>query len=134
MSQENVEIVKRANEFLERRDWQGVADLIDPDAEMHGTVGGLEEGRVRRGLGQIAAAFDAEDDQVWDEHRIEPREFIDAGDRVVVLHREYQRGKGGVELVIDTASIVDVRDGRIVRMQGYMNPADALEAAGVPGT
>ena len=116
MSQENVEIVKRANEFLERRDWQGVADLIDPHAEMHGTVGGLEEGRVQRGLGQIAAAFDAEDDQVWDEHRIEPREFIDAGDRVVVLHREYQRGKGGVELVIDTASIVDVRDGLIVRM------------------
>jgi hypothetical protein len=51
---------------------------------------------------------------------------------VVVLHREYQRGKGsGVELVIDTATIVDVRDGRIVRMQGYMNPADTFEAVGL---
>ena len=37
----------------------------------------------------------------------------------------------GSRLVIDTASIVDLRDGRIVRMQGYMNPADALEAAGL---
>jgi hypothetical protein len=33
--------------------------------------------------------------------------------------------------VIDTAGILDLRDGRVVRMQGYMNPADALEAAGL---
>ena len=54
------------------------------------------------------------------------------GDRVVILHREYQRGKGsGVEIVIDTASIHDLRDGRIVRMQGYVNPAEALAAVGL---
>ena len=132
MSQENVEIVKRATEFLERRDWQGMTDLFDPNVELYGTVGGLEEGQIRRGLSQITRAFDTENDDVWDEHRLEPQEFIDAGDRVVVLLREYQRGKGsGVELVIDTATIVDVRDGRIVRLQGYMNPAEALEAAGL---
>ncbi len=134
MSQENVEIVKRANEFLERRDWPGIAaaDLVDPNVELHGSVGGLEEGRVLRGFGEITQAFDTEDRDVWEEHRIEPREFIDAGDRVVILHREYQRGKGsGVEIVIDTASIHDLRDGRIVRMQGYVNPAEALAAVGL---
>ena len=68
------------------------------------------------------AALETEDDEVWDEHRIEPQAFIDAGDRVVVLQREYQRSKSGAELVIDTAGIVDLRDGRIVRMQGYMDP------------
>ena len=69
---------------------------------------------------------------MWDEHRLEPQEFLDAGDRVVILLHEYQRGKGsGVELEVDTATIVDVRDGRIVRMQGYMNPAEALEAVGL---
>jgi ketosteroid isomerase-like protein len=132
MSQENVEIVKRATEFMGRRDWLGIADLIDPGVELHGSVGGLEEGNILRGPGEISQAFDTEDSDVWDEHRIEPREFIDAGDRVVILHREYQRGKGsGVEIVIDTASILDVRDGRIVRMQGYLNPAEALEAVGL---
>jgi ketosteroid isomerase-like protein len=129
MSQENVEIVQRANEFLERRDWHGMTDLFDPNVELHGTVGGLEEGKVLRGLSEILRAFETENDEVWDEHRIEPQEFIDAGDRVVVLQREYQRSKSGAELVIDTASIVDLRDGRIVRMQGYMNPAEALGAA-----
>jgi len=33
--------------------------------------------------------------------------------------------------VIDTGTIVDLRDGRIVRIQGYMNPAEALEAVGL---
>jgi ketosteroid isomerase-like protein len=131
MSQENVEIVRRASELLARRDWDGMTDLFDPNVELHGTVGGLEEGKILRGLSQIIAAFDSEFDEVWDEHRIEPQEFIDAGDRVVVLHREYQRSKSGVELVAETASISDVRDGRLVRIQGYMNPAEALEAAGL---
>jgi hypothetical protein len=37
--------------------------------------------------------------------------------------RVVQKCKGsGVELVIDTASIVDLRDERIVRLQGYINP------------
>jgi uncharacterized protein len=133
MSQENVEIVKRANEFLQRRDWHGVTDLFDPNVEQYGTVGGLEEDKILRGLGEIARAFETEEDEVWDEHRIEPQEFIDAGDRVVVLQREYQRSKSGAELVIDTATIVDVRDGRIVRMQGYMDRAAALRAVGNPG-
>jgi ketosteroid isomerase-like protein len=131
MSQENVELVRRANECLERRDWRGMTELVDPNVELHGTVGGLEEGKILRGPSQISQAFDTEDDEVWAEHRIEPQEFIDAGDRVVVLHREYQRSKSGVELVLETASITDLREGRIIRIQGYMNPAEALEAAGL---
>jgi ketosteroid isomerase-like protein len=133
MSQENVEVVRRLSELLKRRDWRGMTDLLDPNVELHGTVGGLEEGKILRGLSEISQAFETEDDEVWDEHRIEPQEFIDAGDRVVVLQREYQRSKSGVETVIDTAGILDLRDGRVVRMQGYMNPADALEAAGLSG-
>jgi len=108
-----------------------MTDLLDPNVELHGTVGGLEQGKILRGISQISQAFETEDDEVWDEHRIEPQEFIDAGDRVVVLQREFQRSKSGVETVIDTAGIVDLRDGRVVRMQGYMNPAEALEAAGL---
>jgi ketosteroid isomerase-like protein len=128
MSQENVEIVKRASEVLERRDWHGGRDLFDPNVELYGTVGGLEEGKILRGLGEIVRALEMENEEVWEEHRIEPREFIDAGDRVVVLQREFQRSKSGAELVIETATVIDLRDGRIIRIQGYMNPAEALEA------
>ena len=131
MSQENVETVRRASELMERRDFEGMGDLFDPNVELHGTVGGLEQGKILRGLSQIIGAFDAEGDDVWDEHRIEPQEFIDAGDRVVILQREFQRSKSGVELVVDTATVVDLRDGRVARIQGYMNPTEALEVAGL---
>ena len=131
MSQENVKLVQQAYESFERRDWDGMTHLFDPNAEQHGTVGGVEEGNVARGLDQIRQLWEQED-EIWDEHRFEVQERFDAGDRVVVFQREYQRGKSsGVELVIDTASILEVQGGRIVRMQGYMDRAAALRAAGL---
>ena len=52
----------------------------------------------------------------------------------MIFQREYQRGRmSGVELVIDAAVIVDLREGRIVRVQGFMDRAAALDAAGLPG-
>ena len=132
MSQENVEIVRQLYELLERRDWDSMGELFDPNVEQHGTVGGVEEGNVARGFRQVRQIWEKEDDEIWDEHRLEPQEFIDAGHQVVVFQREYQRGKSsGVELVVDTASVLDLRDGRVVRMQGYMDCAAALRAAGL---
>jgi ketosteroid isomerase-like protein len=131
MSRENVEIVRRFAESWERSDWDRMAELADPNVELHGTVGGVEEGRVTRGITDIGREYDNAE-QMWDEHRIEIQKLIDAGDRVVVFQREYQRGRSsGVELVLDAAVLVDVRDGRIVRIQGYMDSAAALEAAGL---
>ena len=128
-----MEIVRQVFEAFARRDWDRMADLFDPNVEQHGTVGGVEEGQVARGIDQVRQLWEREDEEIWDEHRLEPQEFFDAGDRVVVFQREYQRGKSsGVELVVDTASILDLRDGRIVRTQGYMDRAAALKAAGVP--
>ncbi len=130
MSQENVEIVRQFSERSKRLDWDGLADLVDPSVEQHGTVGGIDEGRLLRGLGEIRRDYESVE-KTWDEHRIEPQEFIDAGDRVVVFLREYQRGKrSGIELAVDTAVIVDLRDGRIVRIQGYMDRCRGPQSRG----
>ncbi len=131
MSQENVEIVRRFAEAWERLDSDTMADLVDPNVEQHGTVGGLEEARVVRGMSEIRRDYERVE-EMWDEHRVEIEKLIDAGDQVVVFQHEYQRGRSsGVELVIDAAVIFDLRDGRIVRIQGYMDRAAALEAAGL---
>jgi ketosteroid isomerase-like protein len=131
MTQENMEIVRRFANCWERRDWDGMAELVDPNVEAHGTVGGVEEGRVRRGVGEIRRDYESVE-ETWEEHQIQIEELVDAGERVVILQREYQRGRtSGVELVVEAAVIVDLRDGRIVRVQGYMDRAEALEAAGL---
>ena len=131
MSQENVEIARRFGACWERQDWDGMALLVDPSIEQHGTVGGLEEGRVSRGVSEIRRNYESAE-ETWDEHRVEIQELIDAGDQVVVFQREYQRGRSsGVELVVDAAVLLDLRDGRIVRVQGYMDRDAAREAAGL---
>src|SRR3954451_20792754 len=134
MPEQNVETVRRFIECGARGDFDALADLVDPSVEQHGAVGGLDEGRVLRGLSEIRHDYETVE-QAWEEHRIEPQKLVDAGDRVVALLREYQRGRqSGVELVVDTAVVFDLRDERIVRFQGYMDQAAALEAVGLsPG-
>jgi ketosteroid isomerase-like protein len=132
MSQENVEVVREAFESSLGGDQKRTARLVDPEVEFHGTVGGLEEGRIAHGLAQIAKEFEEEDLEAWEERRLEAEKFIDAGDNVVVLLHEYRRGRGsGVEVETETAVVCAVRDGRVVRIQGYMDRDAALEAAGL---
>jgi ketosteroid isomerase-like protein len=111
MSQENVEIVRHVYDASLRNDWNTMSELLDPDFEFRGIVGGLEEGRIARGAQQFREVFEKEDLDAWDERRFEPEDFIDAGDCVVVLQREYRRGRAsGVELEIETAVVFEVRD------------------------
>jgi len=132
VSEENVNVVREAFESFMGGDREKAAQLVDPEVEFHGTVGGLQEGQIAHGQSQIDKQFEEEDLEAWEERRLEPEEFIDAGDNVVVLLHEYRRGRGsGVELETDTAVVVAVREGRVVRIQGYMDRAAALEAAGL---
>jgi ketosteroid isomerase-like protein len=132
MSQENVEIVRAAFEAFIEGDQEKTAQLVDPALEFHGTVGGLQEGQIAHGQSEIDQTFESEDLEAWEERRLEPEEFIDAGDDVVVLLHEYRRGKGsGVELETETAVVVTVSGGRVVRIQGYMDRDAALAAVGM---
>jgi ketosteroid isomerase-like protein len=132
MSEENVELVRDFFEAALRQDWKRAAELLDPNVEMHGTVGGLEERRVSRGLPEMIHAFETVDLEAWEERRLDPEEFLHVDDLVVLLLHEYRRGRGsGVELENDTAAVFTVRDGRVVRIQGYMDQDAALKAAGL---
>jgi hypothetical protein len=73
MSEGNVEIVRNGFAAAMRQDWERAAELIDPSIEMHGTVSGLEQGRVARGLPEIVNSFEADDLEAWQERRLEPQ-------------------------------------------------------------
>ncbi|MDX6581673.1 MAG: hypothetical protein QOI10_857 [Solirubrobacterales bacterium] len=132
MSEENVNVVRELVEAFTAGDVERAAQLVDPEVEFLGTVGGLQEGQVAHGLAQIAEVFEDQDLEAWEERRLEPEEFIDAGDDVVVFLHEYRRGKGsGVELEGETGVVYRVSEGRVVRIQGYMDRNAALAAAGL---
>ena len=57
-------------------------------------------------------------------------ELIDAGDRVVLLLRDYGRREDmDIEVEIVAASICTVREGKIARWEDYADREEALRAA-----
>jgi ketosteroid isomerase-like protein len=63
---------------------------------------------------------------------MEAREFIDAGDDLIVSMTNRGRGRrSGVETSWDVWLVWTVRDGTAIRGQAFMSKAEALEAAGL---
>jgi ketosteroid isomerase-like protein len=132
MSEENVNVVRAYLDASLRRDMTELAGLVDPEVELHGTVGGVQEGQVYRGLAEVIREYDEVGGEAWEERRIEPEGFRDADDEVLVLFHEFRRGRGsGVELEAETAAVFTVREGRVLRIQGFLDRAAARNAAGL---
>jgi uncharacterized protein len=129
MSQENVELVRRGYEAFARGDLETAMELFHPDIEWHDPDrpgGGTYRGRegVLRNLEEWLEG--------WEEFRLEPEEFLEAGDQVVVLVRQSGRGKGsGVEIEAPLAQAFRVREGKVVWARIYASREEALEAAGL---
>jgi ketosteroid isomerase-like protein len=77
--------------------------------------------------------FAAEWSSAWGDHRFEPRELVDLGDRFLVLSVLIARGEGsGISLTQDHAMLATFdNDGRVIRQQDFLDHAEALEAVGL---
>src|SRR5215208_97104 len=62
--------------------------------------------------------------------RFEPRDFIDAGDYVVVPLIIHFEGRDGIKVKADTTNVWMFRDGAVERIVLYQELHEALEAAG----
>ena len=68
----------------------------------------------------------------WAEIRIEPQEYLDAGEQVVVIARLIGRGRrSGVEVERLWAYVWTLRGQRALRMEAYADRAEALLAVGL---
>ena len=124
MSGENVEVVRRIYEAW--RDGRSARDLIDDDVEYVNPPDAVEGG-TRHGRRAFAGIRDA-----YDDVRVEPERFFEAGTDVVVIARITGKGKGsGVDMDWRQGYIWTVRDGRAVRFRWFTKPEQALEAAGL---
>ena len=71
--------------------------------------------------------------EMWRDMDVEPVEFIDAGDDVVVVVvalRGHGKG-GGTPIAIEAAFVYEIRDGKTVRDRAFLSRSQALEAAGL---
>jgi ketosteroid isomerase-like protein len=130
MSQENIELVRRAFDAYNRRDRDTLRALHHPDIEVDWSASPGPESRIYRGREQTAEFYDDFLDMFERVHLV-PERFIEAGDAVVVPNSAELRGRDGIQAVARSTWVYEVRDGRIVRVRFYRKTADALEAMGL---
>jgi ketosteroid isomerase-like protein len=130
---DKLDIARAASEAVFAGDTDTALDLLDPDIEWHGTVGGLDEGRVWRGVDEVVRNFTAYFDE-WERLEMTADRYIDAGgDDVVVFFHEVAKGReSGIVVETDTGAVQTIHGGRIVRVRAFMDRAAALAAAGLP--
>jgi ketosteroid isomerase-like protein len=130
MSRQNVEIVERATRHLMETgepDWGALDPTVavhDHDTPDQGTYRG--HAGVARWLEDWGAA--------WADWNLEPEDYIDAGDHVVLVIRVTAKGRGsGVEVHRQDALVYEFRDGKIVQIDYYNSREQALDAVGLRG-
>jgi ketosteroid isomerase-like protein len=130
MSQENVALARKAFEAYADGDMDRAFALVDPEivwivAEEH------PDARTLRGWEAIVA-YRREWEEMLMGMRLVNDRIVDAGESVVLIGRVTGVGVGsGAGLEVPLALVETFEDGRIVRVQEYLDPAAALEACGV---
>jgi ketosteroid isomerase-like protein len=134
MSQENVEIARRAYDAWNRDDLDAFLAELDPEVVWHTAIEGTAEGDDMVYRGHAGAR------QIWKDYRGEvfsrieswETELLDLGDSVLRFGRLRVTGRtSGVEMESEFAQHVVMRDGLIVSSRDYLGHAEALEAAGL---
>jgi ketosteroid isomerase-like protein len=128
MSLEDAAVMRRMYEAWNRGDMAALAEVFDPQVEVRPALSAFLASTVYRGHEGVAA-WHAETYEPWAELEAEPRRFLDAGERMVVVVGLRARVAGGqVDVDAEIAHVVTIRDGRIVRLDGYEEPEAALAA------
>jgi uncharacterized protein len=129
MSEANVELVRTLYDSFRRNDTPAGLELLDPAVEVHDRPE-IPDPQVYRGHEGVLAALQVSQD-AFDDLELVPEDFIDAGDRVVVVFRFRGRGReSGVPIDEELAHLWTIRDGKAVRMDVHSSREQALRAAG----
>ena len=131
MSQENVEVATKAIDAFNAGNVGAFAALTTPDFEWSPSMVAIEAETYqgRRGIENYFGTLD----NAWEKFHILRDGFRELGDDVVVmLGRLEGRGKGsGVPVDSPLGMVFDFRGGVISRIRGFLDHAEALEAAGL---
>src|SRR5437870_3133806 len=126
MSQQNLDILRRANTLANTGDWKALFALFDPDVELRDLQHAPDLPEVVRGIEgfRVMAAHWVE---AYDDFGVEAYEYIDADPWVVIDVRWYGKGKGsGAPVGVRAADAAEFRDGKIARVViGYPDVAAA---------
>jgi ketosteroid isomerase-like protein len=131
MSQENVEIIKKAAEVFNAEGPEAAAQrFFADDVEFHDPPESPSP-RVARGREEVRKQFNSFN-EAWEKHTTHPQEIRAVGtDKVLLVSVERFVGRDGIELEAPAAAVFTLRDGKIIRWEAFWGKQEALEAAGL---
>ncbi len=125
------DVVRELAAGLNAFDLERLARVMDDEVVQYGTRGGIDQDRVIRGREAVLAYWE-EVGEAWESQTFEPERVIEGDGVIVALWRETARIRDSdLEVESNTASVIKVRDGKVVELRGYMNPVEALRDAGL---
>jgi ketosteroid isomerase-like protein len=130
MSQESIEVVRRAIAAYNRRDFEAIRALNQPDVQLDWSASRGLDARVYQGEEEVMRFFQ-NFLEMFEEIRIEPDRFIESRDSVVVPNSARLRGRDGIQTAARSILVFEVRSGRVARICLYQETREALEAVGL---
>jgi ketosteroid isomerase-like protein len=137
MSEENVEIVRRAYDSFNR--WAAHPErgplpydppLLHPEVEFH-TYATSPEAGIYRGPDAVIE-YNQRLFEQFESVRIELEDVVPVGDQVLVTSRQHAIPKGGeTAMVVEVVEVYTIRDGLLAVRQSFPTRAEALEAVGL---
>ena len=129
MPEGNVEIVRRLYEAMNDQDAGAAIELTDPDVEW------VADPRLGMGplLGRDAViGFFQDQANTFEDLSVEVERLSEAGDNVLAFLRVTGRGRAsGAAIDISIGHVWVLRDGAVVRGEGFGDRDEALRAAGL---
>ncbi|MFL5820310.1 MAG: nuclear transport factor 2 family protein [Solirubrobacteraceae bacterium] len=123
----DVRRLRRGYEAFNRGDFETVLRDVSPDVEVRDRDEIPDPG-VYRGLDAVREIF-ARNTAEFEDYRVDPEEFIEVGEHIVVVARQSGRGRASGAPVSGTiVHAWHLRDGRVVGMRAFSDPEQALAA------
>jgi uncharacterized protein len=132
VSEEYVERLRLAYEAFNEGGVEAVLDRVEPDFRLMDRESAPDRSTLVGGEGIMELV--RLNMEVFDELHLEPTDFLDRGEIVIVVLRMSVRGRAsGVEVDSEAAHVWEFSEGRAVRMQIYADRRRALDALGLEG-
>jgi uncharacterized protein len=131
MSQTNVDRLRAGYAALSRGDYEAIRELLDPKIVLQDRPEAPDARSYQGYEGMLVTLRDTSDS--FENFRLNPERFFEHADKIVVILSMTGRGRtSGVPVEERIAHLWTLRDGLATELRAFTDPADALEAAGLP--
>jgi ketosteroid isomerase-like protein len=123
-----VALVRSAYRAFNGWDAETLSGLVTTDFVLDAST--ATDGRRHEGPEAFAEIFESIRER-WADFRLDPLEFYEAGERVLVLGTLVARGHDRQPFASVAGQVWTLRDGKVSAMQAFLSSEEAIRAAGL---